>query len=118
MRHKRLVKKFGKNISYRNSIFCNLSKSLIKYGYVKTTLVKAKELRRFIEPLITISKKDNISNRRRVLKKINDKNLVNKLFFVIGKRFYSRNGGYLRIFKYKYRKGDSSLLAFVKMIEN
>ncbi len=116
MRHKCRSRRFGRYSSHRKLMFYNLSKELIKHEFIKTTLTKAKELRRYIEPLITCAKLDILANRRNVLKKIKDKNIVNKLFNILGKRYIKRPGGYLRILKYKYRQGDGSVLAFVELV--
>lgn len=116
MRHRNHNKRFKRTSSHRKSLFNNLSKMLIKYELIKTTVQKAKELRRHIEPLITISKNDNFNNRKNVFKKIKDKNLVKKLFDIIGKRYLNRNGGYTKIIKYKYRIGDAATLAIIKLI--
>lgn len=116
MRHKNIGRKFGNSSSYRKALFYNLSKDLIKYETIMTTLPKAKELRRFVEPLITSAKIDSVNSRRMVFKKIRDKKILGKLFFVLGKRYFDRPGGYVRIFKYKFRKGDGSTLALVKLV--
>jgi len=116
MRHRNVSRRFGRTSAHRKAMFCNLSKELIKHEFIKTTLIKAKELRRFFEPLVTCSKIDTLSNRRHVLKKINDKTLVHKLFSVLGKRYHDRPGGYLRILKYKYRAGDAAVLAIIELV--
>ncbi len=117
MRHKCRSRRFGRPSSHRKLMFYNLSKELIRHEFIKTTLTKAKELRRFIEPLITCAKVDTLANRRNILKKIKDKSIVSKLFCTLGKRYVKRQGGYLRILKYKYRHGDGSILAFVELVD-
>lgn len=116
MRHKNIGRRFGKSSSYRKAMFYNLSRELIKHETITTTLPKAKELRRFVEPLITSAKIDSVTSRRMIFKKIKDKKVLGKLFSVLGKRYFDRPGGYLRIFKYKCRKGDGSTLALVKLV--
>jgi len=116
MRHRNVGKSFGNSSSYKKALFCSLSKNLIKYESIKTTLSKAKELRRFVEPLITSAKNDSVSNRRKIFKTIRDKKILGKLFSVLGKRYLNRPGGYIRIFKYQHRKGDGSIMAFVELV--
>ena len=117
MRHRKLTKNFSRTSSHKKAMFYNMSKSLIKHESIITTLPKAKELRRYVEPLITLSKNDNLSNKRQILRKIKDKNILAKLFSVIGKRYINRTGGYTRIYKYKYRKGDAATLAIIELID-
>ncbi len=117
MRHRNIGRYFNRNSEQRKALFLNLSKDLIKYGIIKTTLEKAKELRGYIEPLITLSKTDSISNRRLVFKKVRDKNSVHILFSVLGKRYVSRTGGYTRILKYGVRRGDCATLAFIELVD-
>ncbi len=116
MRHRKKNKKFGRKSSHRKAMFRNLSKSLIKYEFMKTTLAKAKELRRIFEPIITLSKKDTLANRRIAFKKLGDRYSVTKLFSILGKRYIDRPGGYMRILKYQYRSGDGALLAFIELV--
>lgn len=117
MRHKNIGRYLGRNSSQRKSLFLNLSKDLIKYGIIKTTLEKAKELRRYVEPLVTLSKKDSVYNRRLIFSKVRDKKTVNILFSILGKRFLNRNGGYTRILKYKIRPGDCAKIAFIEFLD-
>ncbi len=117
MRHRNVGRYFNRNSEQRKALFLNLCKDLIKYGIIKTTLEKAKELRGYIEPLITLSKNDSISNRRLVFKKVRDKNIVHILFSVLGKRYVSRPGGYTRILKYGIRHGDCATLAFIELVD-
>ncbi len=116
MRHRKIGRHLSRSSSHRKAMFYNLSQSLIKHELIITTLQKAKELRRFIEPLITISKNYTLSNKREILKKIKDKKIINKLFLVLGKRYADRAGGYTRILKYKYRKGDGAVLAIMELV--
>ena len=117
MRHRISGKRFGRTSSHRKAMLCNLSKELIQHETIKTTLIKAKELKRFVEPIITYSKIDTVSRRRHIFKKIQNKQLINKLFVVLGKKFYNRPGGYLRVLRYKYRPGDAAILAIVKLVD-
>ena len=117
MRHRIIGKSLSRTSAHKKAMLCNLSKELIKHETIKTTLAKAKELRRFIEPIITYSKIDTVSRRRHIFKKIRNKHLINKLFLVLGKNFNNRNGGYLRILKYKYRIGDNAILVLVTLVK-
>ncbi|HIH2762869.1 MAG TPA: 50S ribosomal protein L17 [Candidatus Azoamicus sp.] len=117
MRHRNIGRYFNRNSEQRKALFLNLCKDLIKYGIIKTTLAKAKELRMYIEPLITLSKIDSINNRRLAFKKIRDKNIVHVLFSVLGKRYVNRNGGYTRVLKYGIRHGDCATLAFIELLD-
>lgn len=116
MIHKIKKKHFNRTPSHKKALFYNLSRSLIKNELIITTLQKAKELRKYVEPLITLSKEYSLKNKKNILKKIKDKKIVNKLFLVLGKRYNKRNGGYTRILKYKYRKGDGATLAIIELI--
>ncbi len=117
MRHRKISRHFSRTSSHRKIMFYNMSKSLIKHEIIVTTLEKAKELRRVIEPLITLSKIYTLSNKRLILKHIKDKIIINKLFNVLGKRYLNRPGGYVRILKYKYRKGDAAKLAIIELVD-
>lgn len=116
MRHKFAGSNFSRTSSHKKALFYNLSRFLIEHEIIKTTLKKAKELRKYIEPLITLAKKDTVSRRRSVFKKIKDKKILKKLFSILGKRYINRPGGYLRIIKYKHRLGDGSVLAVVELL--
>ena len=116
MRHLKTGRKFGRNSATRSALFKNLSISLIEHEAIKTTLPKAKELRGFLEPLITLSKVDSVSNRRRAFSILRNKSAVGKLFFDLGPRFKERPGGYLRIIKMGYRLGDSAPMALIEMV--
>jgi len=95
----------------------NMANSLLKHELIKTTLPKAKELRRIVEPLITLGKKPSLANKRNAFSRLRDRDMVVKLFSELGERYKSRNGGYLRILKFGYRKGDNAPLAIVEMLD-
>lgn len=116
MRHRKIGRCLGRTSSHRRALFFNLSKELIKHGAIKTTLEKAKELRRVIEPLITLSKTDSLANRRLVFNKVRDKHIVHILFFTLGKKYLNRSGGYTRILKYKMRHGDCATIALIELV--
>ena len=116
MRHLKTGRKFGRNNATRKALFKALSISLIEHEAIKTTLPKAKELRGFLEPLITLAKTDSLSNRRLAFSKIRNKSAVGKLFSVIGPRFKERPGGYLRIIKMMPRAGDAAPMAFIELV--
>ena len=108
---------FGRNSSRRKALFQALAISLIEHEGIKTTLPKAKELRSFIEPLITLAKDDSVSNRRIAFSKIRNKSAVGKLFSDLGPRFKERPGGYSRIIKIGFRKGDAAPIAFIELVD-
>ena len=108
---------FGRNSSRRKALFQSLAISFIEYEGIKTTLPKAKELRSFIEPLITLAKDDSVSNRRLAFSKIRNKSAVGKLFSDLGPRFKDRPGGYSRIIKIGFRKGDAAPIAFIELVD-
>ena len=108
---------FGRNSSRRKALFQALTISLIEHEGIKTTLPKAKELRSFIEPLITLAKNDSVSNRRQAFSKIRNKAAVGKLFSDLGPRFKDRPGGYSRIIKIGFRKGDAAPIAFIELVD-
>ncbi len=108
---------FGRNSSRRKALFQSLAISLIEHEGIKTTLSKAKELRTFIEPLITLAKDDSVSNRRQAFSKIRNKAAVGKLFSDLGPRFQDRPGGYSRIIKIGFRKGDAAPIAFIEFVD-
>ena len=116
MRHLKTGRKFGRNSATRKALFKDLSISLIEHEAITTTLPKAKELRGFLEPLITLAKTDSLSNRRLAFSKIRNKSAVGKLFSVIGPRFKERPGGYLRIIKMMPRAGDAAPMAFIELV--
>jgi large subunit ribosomal protein L17 len=117
MRHRKSGRKLGRNSSHRKAMFRNMSTSLLLYETIKTTVPKAKELRRVVEPLITLSKKDSVANRRLAFSRLRDKEIVGKLFSEIGPRFIERPGGYLRILKLGPRAGDAAPMAMVQLVD-
>jgi len=117
MRHKKIGRRLGRNSSHRKAMFRNMAVSLIEHESISTTLHKAKELRRTLEPLITLAKEDNVSKRRMAFNKIRDKAAVGKLFNEIGPRFKDRPGGYLRILKKGSRPGDSAPMALIQLTD-
>ncbi len=117
MRHRNSGKGLSRNSSHRKAMFRNMMNSLFKHEIIRTTLVKAKELRRFAEPILTRSKVDNIANRRLVASKLLDEQVVSKLFMVLGPRYSKRDGGYLRLIKCGWRPGDKSLMALVELVD-
>ena len=108
---------FGRNSARRKALFQALAISLIEHEGIKTTVAKAKELRSFIEPLITLAKEDSVSNRRLAFSKIRNKAAVGKLFSDLGPRFKDRPGGYSRIIKIGFRKGDAAPIAFIEFVD-
>ena len=116
MRHLHGLKKLNRTSSHRIAMFRNLANSLIKHESITTTLPKAKALRKVIEPLITISKVSNVSNKRLVFSRLRDRSSVQKLFSIIGPRHLNRPGGYTRILKKGFRNGDSAPLAFMQIL--
>jgi len=117
VRHKKTGRKLGRNSDHRKAMFRNMAVSLIVHESISTTLPKAKELRRTIEPLITLAKEDGVAKRRRAFDKLRDKAAVGKLFDEIGPRFKERTGGYLRILKKGSRSGDSAQMALVQLTD-
>lgn len=117
MRHRISGRQLGRNSSHRKAMFRNMSASLVEHELIKTTLPKAKELRRVIEPLITIAKVDSVANRRLVSARIQSKVAVGKLFSDLGKRYASRPGGYVRILKCGFRPGDKAPMAYVELVD-
>lgn len=102
---------------HRKAMFVNMSASLIKHEAIKTTLTRAKELRRVVEPLITLARTDNVANRRRAYAYLRDKEAVSKLFDTLAQRYKERPGGYMRVLKYGYRQGDKVPMAFVELVD-
>ncbi|WWO96553.1 MAG: 50S ribosomal protein L17 [Candidatus Dasytiphilus stammeri] len=116
MRHRKIGRKLNCKSNMRKALFLNLSKELVRHEIIKTTLPKAKELRRIIEPLITFAKVDNLSRRRLAFSKIRTKTIVKKLFDDIGPRFINCPGGYTRILKCGFRTGDQAPMAYIELI--
>ena len=116
MIHKKSGRKFNRNSSHRIALMRSLAISIILHESIKTTLAKAKEIRRFLEPLVTMAKENNVANQRRAFSKLRDKEAVSKLFNEIGPRFKERPGGYLRVIKRGDRSGDKSPMAQVEFL--
>lgn len=117
MRHRKSGRKLNRNSSHRRAMFKNMTASLIEHELIKTTLPKAKELRRVAEPLITMAKEDTVAKRRLAFARLRDKAAVGKLFTEIGPRYRARPGGYLRILKCGYRAGDKAPMAYVELVD-
>ncbi len=117
MRHRKSGRQLNRNSSHRSAMFKNMTNSLIKHELIKTTVPKAKELRRVAEPLITMSKTDSVAKRRLAFSRLRDKEAVGKLFAELGPRYKARQGGYLRILKCGYRPGDQAPMAYVELVD-
>lgn len=117
MRHQNSGRKLNRTSAHRKALFKNLSLALFREELIKTTLPKAKELRRFAEPLITLAKTDGVANRRVAFSRLRDKQVVGKLFVELGPRYRARPGGYLRILKCGYRAGDNAPMAYVELVD-
>lgn len=117
MRHRQGLRKLNRTSAHRLAMFRNMSVSLIEHEAIKTTLPKAKELRRVFEPLITLAKNPTLANRRLAFARLRDRDAVTKLFNVLGPRFEERNGGYTRILKMGFRQGDNAPMAFMELVE-
>jgi len=117
MRHRKSGRQLGRNSSHRKAMFKNLTASLIEHEAIKTTLPKAKELRRHAEPLITMAKEDSVSKRRLAFSRLRSDLAVGKLFNELGPRYKARPGGYLRILKCGYRAGDNAPMAIVELVD-
>jgi large subunit ribosomal protein L17 len=117
MRHGNGLRKLGRTSTHRAAMFRNMAVSLLRHEEINTTLPKAKELRRIVEPMITIGKKPSVANRRLVYSRLRDHETVKKLFAELGPRYAKRNGGYLRILKSGFRKGDNAPMALVSLLD-
>jgi len=117
MRHRKSGRKLNRTSSHRQAMFRNMAASLIRHEFIKTTLPKAKELRRVAEPLITLAKEDGAPQRRMAFDRLRDKEAVGKLFGELGPRYKSRPGGYLRILKCGFRAGDAAPMAYVELVD-
>ncbi len=117
MRHQKAGRKFSRTSAHRAAMFTNMAASLFKHELIKTTLPKAKELRRVAEPLITLGKTDSVANRRLAFSRLRDKEAVGNLFTALGPRYASRPGGYLRILKCGFRAGDNAPMAYVELVD-
>lgn len=117
MRHRQSNRKLNRTTSHRLAMFRNMSNALLKHEVIKTTLPKAKELRRFVEPLITLGKEPSLANHRLAFDRLRDREMVVKLFGELGPRYKARPGGYLRILKYGFRNGDNAPMALVELVD-
>ena len=116
MRHRHSGRQLNRNSSHRKAMFRNMTVSLVEHELIKTTLPKAKELRSYAEPLITLAKKDSVGNRRLAFDRTRSKEAVGKLFTELGPRYQERPGGYIRILKCGYRTGDKAPMAYVELV--
>jgi large subunit ribosomal protein L17 len=117
MRHRQSGRQLNRNSSHRKAMFRNMTSSLVEHELIKTTLPKAKELRRVAEPLITLAKTDSVANRRLAFSRLRNKDAVGKLFSELGPRYQERPGGYIRILKCGYRSGDKAPMAYVELVD-
>ncbi len=117
MRHRHGLRKLNRTSSHRLAMLRNMTVSLLRHEAIKTTLPKAKELRRVVEPIITLGKTDNLSNKRLAFSRLRDREMVVKLFAEIGPRYAARNGGYIRILKMGFRQGDNAPMAFIELVD-
>jgi len=117
MRHRKSGRQLNRNSSHRKAMFRNMTCSLLRHELIKTTLPKAKELRRVAEPIITLAKSDSVAKRRQAFSRLRDAEVVGKLFSEIGPRFSERPGGYVRILKCGYRAGDKAPMAYVELLD-
>jgi large subunit ribosomal protein L17 len=117
MRHRHGLRKLNRTSSHREAMLRNMTNSLLKHEMIKTTLPKAKELRRVIEPIITLGKKPSLANRRLAFDRLRDRDMVVKVFNELGPRYANRKGGYLRILKFGFRIGDNAPMALVELVD-
>lgn len=117
MRHRQSNRKLNRTTSHRLAMFRNMTNSLLRHEVIKTTLPKAKDLRRFVEPLITLGKDPSLANHRLAFDRLRDREMVVKLFGELGPRYKTRPGGYLRILKYGFRNGDNAPMALVELVD-
>ncbi|MGG7055405.1 50S ribosomal protein L17 [Nitrosomonas sp. ANs5] len=117
MRHRNGLRKLNRTSSHRLAMFRNMTNSLLQHEIIKTTLPKAKELRRVVEPVITLGKKPSLANKRLAFNRLRNRDMVLKVFSELGPRYQSRNGGYLRILKCGFRKGDNAPMAIVELLD-
>jgi len=117
MRHRLGLRKLNRTSSHRLAMLRNMTNSLLKHEVITTTLPKAKELRRVVEPMITLGKIATVANRRLAFNRLRDRDMVTKLFIELGPRYAKRNGGYLRILKYGFRQGDNAPMALVELMD-
>lgn len=117
MRHRHGLRKLNRTSSHREAMLRNMTVSLLKHEVIKTTLPKAKELRKVVEPIITLGKKPSLANRRLAFDRLRDRDIVVKIFNELGPRYAQRNGGYLRILKFGFRVGDNAPMALVELLD-
>ena len=117
MRHRHGLRKLNRTSSHREAMLRNMTVSLLKHEVIKTTLPKAKELRKVVEPIITLGKKPSLANRRLAFDRLRDRDMVVKIFNELGPRYAQRNGGYLRILKFGFRVGDNAPMALVELLD-
>jgi large subunit ribosomal protein L17 len=117
MRHRHGLRKLNRTSSHRLAMLRNMTVSLLRHEAIKTTVPKAKELRKVVEPIITLGKNDNLANKRLAFARLRDREIVQKLFAEIGPRYANRNGGYTRILKMGFRVGDNAPMAFVELVD-
>lgn len=117
MRHRKAGRRLNRNSSHRQAMFRNMAASLFRHEVIRTTVPKAKELRRVAEPLITLAKEDGVAQRRQAFNRLRDKEVVGKLFVELGPRYRERPGGYMRILKCGFRPGDNAPMAFVELVD-
>ncbi len=117
MRHRLGLRKLNRTSSHRLAMLRNMTASLLRHEAIKTTLPKAKELRRIVEPILTLGKNASLANRRLAFSRLRDREMVTKLFNELGPRYATRNGGYSRILKYGFRKGDNAPMALIELLD-
>lgn len=117
MRHRHGLRKLNRTSAHRLAMFRNMTNSLLSHEAIRTTLPKAKELRRVVEPMITLGKNPTVANRRLAFNRLRDRDMVTKLFDELGPRYAKRNGGYLRILKFGFRKGDNAPMALIELLD-
>ncbi len=117
MRHGNGLRKLNRTSAHRQALLRNLSTALLRYEVIKTTLPKAKELRRVVEPIITLGKKPSLANRRLAFDRLRDRDIVGKIFSDLGPRYAARNGGYVQILKFGFRQGDNAPMALVQLMD-
>jgi large subunit ribosomal protein L17 len=117
MRHRHGLRKLNRTSSHRLAMLRNMTVSLLRHEAIKTTVPKAKELRRVVEPILTLGKTDTLANKRLAFSRLRDREIVGKLFSELGPRYAARNGGYIRILKMGFRQGDNAPMAFVELVD-
>lgn len=117
MRHRKAGRKLGRTVSHRRALFMNMAQALVKHEQIITTLPKAKELRPVVEKLITLGKKGGLANRRRAIARLQDETLVAKLFAELAERYADREGGYVRVLKAGFRRGDNAPIAIIELVD-